>query len=273
VSRRHAVIRADGNGFTVTDAQSRDGTHVNNNEISGPTSINDGDRLRFGDTVLLATIETAPAEAPLAEVSVEPGATIQYDPRSAPPAVAPPVKQPDAKQPGVKPSVKPGSVTPSRLPGSGAVRITARPGTVRPAPIAPDGGATDESADAGAATPLPTPPPREAPAVAKQEPREAAVVVMHAPRLPEVVRSVDDLAAKIRQLEQDIASAVQRFEDAGGRTTLHAFLAHARKIQDGPRNGDDVETLLSWLPRACRLLETELALVNLLTAQASDAPR
>jgi DNA-binding winged helix-turn-helix (wHTH) protein len=48
VSRRHAQIVIDANGVMVEDLGSKNGTYVNDQRVSGPTPITDGDQIRVG---------------------------------------------------------------------------------------------------------------------------------------------------------------------------------------------------------------------------------
>jgi pSer/pThr/pTyr-binding forkhead associated (FHA) protein len=52
VSRRHARISAQGGQVVVEDLGSTNGTYVNDQPISSPRSLNPGDRVRIGLTVL-----------------------------------------------------------------------------------------------------------------------------------------------------------------------------------------------------------------------------
>lgn len=51
VSRRHARIERDVDGFVVSDLGSTNGTFVNDHPLDGPTSIHDGDYLRVGNCI------------------------------------------------------------------------------------------------------------------------------------------------------------------------------------------------------------------------------
>lgn len=89
VSRRHALIAASDGGFTVTDTNSTDGSYLNDHEVHETAPIADGDRLRFGDTLLSISIERA---APAASAVPQGDVTIQYRPPVAvsTPGEAPP---------------------------------------------------------------------------------------------------------------------------------------------------------------------------------------
>ncbi len=48
ISRRHCLLRCDGETIVAADLGSRNGTHVNDVAIKGPTALRPGDRLRVG---------------------------------------------------------------------------------------------------------------------------------------------------------------------------------------------------------------------------------
>jgi pSer/pThr/pTyr-binding forkhead associated (FHA) protein len=50
-SRRHAVMRQDGDRLAIQDLGSTNGTWVNGLRCEGPTRVRTGDVLRFGNTV------------------------------------------------------------------------------------------------------------------------------------------------------------------------------------------------------------------------------
>jgi transcriptional regulator with GAF, ATPase, and Fis domain len=52
LSRFHAEIRRDGDGWLVVDRESRNGTQVNGAAVTGVTRIRPGDEVRLGDTTL-----------------------------------------------------------------------------------------------------------------------------------------------------------------------------------------------------------------------------
>ena len=59
VSREHAVIRRIQGKFFIEDLKSRNGTFVNNQEVSGRLALKDNDRIKICDN-LMAFVETAP---------------------------------------------------------------------------------------------------------------------------------------------------------------------------------------------------------------------
>src|SRR3954453_9672803 len=65
VSREHAVIRKIQGKFYIEDMKSRNGTFVNNKEVTTRTLLKDNDRIKICDN-LLAFYEAAP-RAPLPE--------------------------------------------------------------------------------------------------------------------------------------------------------------------------------------------------------------
>jgi sigma-B regulation protein RsbU (phosphoserine phosphatase) len=72
VSREHAVIRRVQGKFVIEDLKSRNGTFVNNQEVTAPTPLKNNDRIKICDN-LLAFLETArrPLPAELARTAPE----------------------------------------------------------------------------------------------------------------------------------------------------------------------------------------------------------
>jgi predicted ATPase len=65
VSRLHAVLDRGRFGWTVTDdGMSRNGSFVNGSSVSGSKSLEDGDVLRFGDTIILYRAPTTTTVQP-----------------------------------------------------------------------------------------------------------------------------------------------------------------------------------------------------------------
>ncbi len=73
VSRRHARIVSEGEAWHLVDDASRNGSYLNGARITEQSPLNDGDVLRFGDTVVLFR---APAAAPT-RATVVPRSTSQ----------------------------------------------------------------------------------------------------------------------------------------------------------------------------------------------------
>ena len=52
VSRRHAIIRVDGDGATVEDLGSKNGTFVGDRRLDSSARLADGDVIRLGSVVM-----------------------------------------------------------------------------------------------------------------------------------------------------------------------------------------------------------------------------
>ncbi|GAC1423250.1 MAG: hypothetical protein PVS3B3_32760 [Ktedonobacteraceae bacterium] len=88
-SSRHAEIRSIGNGYTITDMGSTNGTFVNEQQLRPhePRQLITGDTIRIGDTRFTYESSVAPQIDPT--VYAEKGASPGYDPTvAAPPPVA-----------------------------------------------------------------------------------------------------------------------------------------------------------------------------------------
>jgi class 3 adenylate cyclase len=70
VSRRHANIRRTAKGWVLVDDSSRNGCYLNGERVTDQSALNDGDVLRFGDTVVRFR---APADAAVPLDSEESG--------------------------------------------------------------------------------------------------------------------------------------------------------------------------------------------------------
>jgi pSer/pThr/pTyr-binding forkhead associated (FHA) protein len=57
VSTRHAQIAIDRGMFVITDLGSTNGTFVNNQRITTPVRLSDGDLVRFGNTQIKFRVE------------------------------------------------------------------------------------------------------------------------------------------------------------------------------------------------------------------------
>jgi DNA-binding winged helix-turn-helix (wHTH) protein len=61
ISRHHARIAIDGTRATVEDLGSKNGTHVRGERVTCPTSVDDGDEIRFGSVTLTLRLWTPSA--------------------------------------------------------------------------------------------------------------------------------------------------------------------------------------------------------------------
>jgi len=62
VSRRHARLHLSDTGLTIEDLGSKNGTFVGDTPITTVTPIADGDRLRFGSTVVVCRLAADPTQ-------------------------------------------------------------------------------------------------------------------------------------------------------------------------------------------------------------------
>src|SRR4051794_39236590 len=100
VSRRHAALRVTGDGVAVEDFGSTNGTFVNDQRVQGVRPLQDGDAVRFGNTVweLRGTAAVAPAAA-VASPQVTAARAVPAEPPTAaqPAPPAPPSPAPAAR--------------------------------------------------------------------------------------------------------------------------------------------------------------------------------
>lgn len=69
VSRRHCVVMAEGDGLTVEDLKSRNGTYVNGVRIAAKVTVADGDIVRVGPLELKVSCAVLAAASSLDDVS------------------------------------------------------------------------------------------------------------------------------------------------------------------------------------------------------------
>jgi predicted component of type VI protein secretion system len=291
VSGAHALIGVQDGRFNVTDTGSRDGTYINEREITEPTPIHEGDRLRFGDTVLVASLDWTETSRPKpAEKTVH---------QASAPAPRPAVDADQTVFQTPAPPFKPPLNVPLNVPRLPPTPVPASPpAEVIPKPLRP-GRSTEDRIVAQAIAPpaadrlIGTPPapvvqgsiapaPALAPALAVAGPPEPPVrVVDNISRvhpgggrsLAELRHAADALSASLGDFEQQLDAAIDLFERNGGRPALETFLACARRVEAEPRTEEDLRTFFSWLPTGCQLLQAELIVMNLLSSRASDASR
>lgn len=69
VSRRHCAVVAEGNGLTVEDLKSRNGTYLNGVKIAAKVTAADGDVIRVGPLELKVSCAVPAASKPMDDVS------------------------------------------------------------------------------------------------------------------------------------------------------------------------------------------------------------
>jgi predicted component of type VI protein secretion system len=258
VSRRHAVIEAEGGRFWITDANSTDGTFVNDTRINQRTPIGDGDSVRFGDSRLTSVIERVsptpaptrgrpPAEdtfqsrpAPLPVAKIDPEKTMLQEPPVVRATASSEVDLPFTPVPkgaGTLPRPQITSETPSAVIPSVVQSVVPSATAVQVAPTASPASADDTPFGVSARARL------------------------------------GDVASVLRELQRDAALVADRFEQAGGRRAIESIRALSTQLQGSIVSREDVDALLKELPTVSRLLQVELELIDLISSRGSDAPR
>ncbi len=253
VSRRHARISYANGAFLVEDLGSSNHTFVNDREINAPTVISDGDQLLFGEVLVQAQIRlpgSSSRESSGYSSKDDPGGrTINYlgeSPVQSPPEGRADVRTPVPQVPDAEATMNDVVVAP--------VGRTSRPPAGRPV-LSPDEDRRN------------SPPP----VVVKTSTRQKPAAEHHPRSLPDLTLAADDLAASLRDLNSELSDALQTFDQIGGRAALQAIVAQARRVETNPRSAQELEALIGWLPTACRMLETELTLIRLVSRSQSDA--
>ena len=196
-------------------------------------------------------------QAPNPSVAANANLTADYDPRQLPSTPPIQVVVADAERTVADAPVAVGVEPPSRGRASSAQVMAPPTRAVVVAEPRPEAPAAVESRPSLERRRLLQPPEGTAPAAPR--------------RVPELLRSADDLASALHRLEHDLSTALQGFEQQGGREAVLAIIAQARRLEASPRSQADLEALLGWLPTVRRMLETELTLVSLLAPRSADA--
>lgn len=209
VSRQHARLTRDDDGFSIEDTNSANGTVLNNERVEGIRPLRDGDVIHIGDAQFVFEVNrlAGPAEgtvafpvewdaastAPEAPVRDEPPAGVRYEPLAGPGA---PVEVRIAPRAAAEePRMTSAELEPARVPATEW---------------------TDEASEPEV-LPMPSLPREEAPELASSaaggQPEWSALDRI-GPDLADVRRDLADLAAHLRgtaervgQLEQDLGSA------------------------------------------------------------------
>jgi len=91
VSRHHAILTREGDGYVIEDMGSSNGTFVNSQKVAGPRPLRNGDQIRLGKAVTLvyetprnAAIESSDDGATIAQPIPEPSESAATAARQAP---------------------------------------------------------------------------------------------------------------------------------------------------------------------------------------------
>jgi pSer/pThr/pTyr-binding forkhead associated (FHA) protein len=149
VSRRHAVVRAGAGGVEIEDLGSSNGTWVNDERVTGTRKLENGDRVRVGQTTFEVEVESAAGTVIAATLGEPPATRVAPTPSAPAPGQAQPptetgeVARPAAAQPAepVQPAqpaqpwqpVQPAQPqTPYQAPAQPAAPFQAQPAATAP---------------------------------------------------------------------------------------------------------------------------------------------
>jgi predicted component of type VI protein secretion system len=156
VSRRHAAIRAHGDGVAIEDLGSTNGTYVNDQRVQGTQPLSDGDTVRLGNTVWRVRATAAAAGATM--VGQVPAAPQVTSARAVPTDLQPPTPQPPA-QPAAPAAPSPQAVgrrgdvpAPPEVAPSAIRRVLPPPGAGQAPAFSPPGSRQITSKTGSAAT-------------------------------------------------------------------------------------------------------------------------
>lgn len=100
LSRRHAMVRREGERLVIEDLGSTNGTFVNDRRIDAPCELSAGDRIEVGDTVIEVSIPAAGAPPGGATVFAPiPSSTPPAEPAAEVEAPLPPVEEDEVPTP------------------------------------------------------------------------------------------------------------------------------------------------------------------------------
>jgi hypothetical protein len=194
ISRQHAVVRSTAGGLEIEDVGSSNGTFVNEERISGLRTLNHGDRVRIGQTILEVDTQTAVAPAAGAVAAGPPAAPVEEqaattapgqpaagaeEPSAGPPApeqpaAAAPAGPPQAWTPAGPPAAPPAGPPAGAAPPAGAPVGAPPAGPPAGAPPGPPSGPPEpRTPEAPPEATRPMPPAAPVPPVAPQAPAPA----------------------------------------------------------------------------------------------------
>ena len=285
VSRRHAIVRRNGNVVTVVDLGSSNGTLVNGNEIHDAYTLKDGDKLTIGDHDLMFTAAQEGAQ-PQPFYATTPGApaveTIRIGGSSVPlgtPAPAPmpaygtpAYSAPTPSQPMVPPAP---FLTPMADPAP--VAIAASPfteqntgelgfmvGQAQSSYVHTVNGHEVEREESNSSFQgeIATPPRQDAAALL------ATIQSLH-DQLNEQIRIANEAADEVRSGVRDALGQLEAALTSAQTTAQQAALADLRQLADNVSQAPLVDQVASFARRAQEMRDVITAHQNLLSSLQS----
>ncbi len=303
VSREHAHISREGDEFTVEDLGSKNGTWLNDQQVRGPVPLNNGDTLLIGDIPLQVVVSGVPEVVRASPVPPKPtpGPPTTLTPPPLPHGVAagpstvmvgledvlqapPPVQPrrprawdetPSSHQavvppPPLPPVPLPPTPTPTPMPHQPAPldiadfdppTVLAPPPTDLPPPLPVP----------LPRTPEPLPQPGAVPIPLELEPVQLSDTEPATATLARVSVVAESLAAAMRTLSGDLATALWIFDHAGGEAAAQAFIDHVNAAYLHPEdNARELDAIVEQAPTVARLLQAAMLLVRGLSASPGN---
>ncbi|HLY29886.1 MAG TPA: FHA domain-containing protein [Ktedonobacterales bacterium] len=251
-SRRHALLRAEGDRYTLVDLGSSNGSFVNDMEIHEPTVLHDGDHITVGEHDLLFLTSPASPSASVAGVRLD-GDMNQQAPQSetSPHAAVVAGAQPDDEQAGYAQQFDQGQVGPA--PSAPPVPTAPASGAIQPInPPTPS-----STAGADALEQIRAQLTAASVALAQQSEAEARLADQRRAMVAEIGARLNDLLAQERSVAMPSSADVEALAQVARETaanprhldTLNALAARASDLAQA------LEAQRAWLAKRADLLD------------------
>jgi predicted component of type VI protein secretion system len=282
VSREHAQISRVGEQFMVQDLGSKNGTWLNDQQVTAPTPLSDGDTLLIGDVPLLVILSRVDEPNTMQATAVA-----SPPPKPATPIPTPPLPRGHVINPStvmvglddVLAETPPGpAVQPRVLDDAPTPRPAApitRPIAPHPPPPLPyEQPDSDDNPTVYEPLPVDVEPQPAQPASVPQPVELVPFTQQAEPAAATLARlavTADSLTAALRSLSGDLATAVWLFEHAGGEEAAQAFIECVNAAYLHPDDQLAQQAVLDEAPTAARLLQAAIMVLRGLRPLDVDA--
>ncbi|HEY7834237.1 MAG TPA: FHA domain-containing protein [Ktedonobacterales bacterium] len=284
-SRRHSLLRYDGQRYTIADLGSSNGTYVNDLEIHEVTPLGPGDHITVGEhefLYLLGASATAPGgedryNTDGFELRTPPSFSTAAPMLSAQPAPADPPRLPVAtvKAPAVSASRAPVPATPDVVPDDAAA--DAAPADAAPADAAPAVSPTSANLGASAAAPAVDPVERDLEDLRARLVEVSNALTRRSAGAEQVVRHLREIMAELRgrvdrALANPSASIIAPNTKPGEETASHMdeLLGVVRAAAENPRHLDHLTALSGHADDLAATLEAQQQRIGALESTRAE---